>query len=152
MQKVLFVCTHNSARSQMAEAILRAKYGDFFEVFSAGTNPTQLNPLVMKIMTEIGIDMSNHESKHIELFLDQEVDIVVTVCDSAKENCPFFPGAKHYMHRSFSDPSQFFGSDEEILNNVRLVRNEIVEWIEEEFREIRKDQNSMKLKLNTEKE
>ncbi|MFX0124150.1 MAG: arsenate reductase ArsC [Candidatus Hodarchaeota archaeon] len=133
MQKVLFVCTHNSARSQIAEAVLRAKYGDFYQAFSAGTSPTRLNPFVKKVMTEIGIDISDHEPKHTDSFLDQEIDIVVTVCDSAKENCPFFPGAKQYTHKSFPDPSQFSGSEEEMLNNVRLVRNEIIQWIDEEF-------------------
>jgi arsenate reductase len=140
MQKVLFICTHNSARSQIAEAVLRAKYGEDFQAFSAGTNPTKLNPFVRGVMGEIGIDMSNHESKHINAFLDQEIDIVVTVCDSAKESCPFFPGAKQYRHKSFPDPSHISGSKEEILNKVRLVRNEIIKWIDEEFGSIRKDQ------------
>ncbi|MFW9904596.1 MAG: arsenate reductase ArsC [Candidatus Thorarchaeota archaeon] len=141
MQKVLFVCTHNSARSQMAEAALRAKYGEFYQVFSAGTNPTKLNPYVNKVMREIGIDMSTHESKHVNSFLDKKIDIVATVCDSAKENCPFFPGAKQYMHKSFPDPSRLSGSEEEILRNIRLVRDEIFKWIDSEFGSVKKDSN-----------
>lgn len=133
MQKVLFVCTHNSARSQMAEAALRASYGEVYHAFSAGTNPTKLNPYVKKVMIEIGIDMATHKSKHINSFLDQKIDTVVTVCDSAKENCPFFPGAKRYIHKSFPDPSQFSGTEEEILKSIRQVREEIIKWIDEEF-------------------
>jgi arsenate reductase len=125
----------------MAEAALRAKYGEFYQAFSAGTNPTKLNPYVKRVMTEIGIDMSTHESKHIDSFLDQKIDIVVTVCDSAKENCPFFPGAKDYKHKSFPDPSQISGSDEEILKSVRSIREEIFKWIDSEFGSFQKEKN-----------
>jgi arsenate reductase len=125
----------------MAEAALRAKYGNFYQAFSVGTNPTRVNPYVRKVMTEIGIDMSTHESKHITSFLDQKIDVVVTVCDSAKENCPFFPGAKDYKHKSFADPSQFSGSEEEILKSVRIVRDEIFKWIDSEFGSIQKERN-----------
>lgn len=134
----------------MAEAILRVKYGDSFQALSAGINPTKLNPIVKKVMAEIGIDMSNHKSKHINLFMDQKIDVVVTVCDFAKENCPFFPGAKQYMHKNFPDPSQFSGSEEEILNNVRMVRDEIIKWIDTEFRlsqRIRKKSINFKVKM-----
>ncbi len=130
---VLFVCTHNSARSQLAEAILRKKYGDYYRVFSAGTTPTTLNIYVKSILAEMGNDWSKDKSKSINEFLDQEIDRVVTVCDSAKEICPFFPGAKQYIHKSFEDPSTFTGTNEKILTSVRRVRDEISDWIEQEF-------------------
>lgn len=130
---VLFVCTHNSARSQLAEAILRKKYGDYYRVFSAGTTPTTLNIYVKSILAEMGNDWSKYKSKSINEFLDQEIDRVVTVCDSAKEICPFFPGAKQHIHKSFEDPSTFTGTNEKILTSVRRIRDEISDWIEQEF-------------------
>ncbi|MHA2075050.1 MAG: arsenate reductase ArsC, partial [Candidatus Hodarchaeales archaeon] len=93
VQKIIFICTHNSARSQMAEAILKENFGDRFEVVSAGTKPTRVNPFAIEVLREINIDISKAQSKHINEFIGQEFDLVVTVCDSAKENCPFFPGA-----------------------------------------------------------
>ncbi|MCW4022285.1 MAG: arsenate reductase ArsC [archaeon] len=131
-EKVLFLCTHNSARSQMAEGILNAFHGNNYEAKSAGVIPTKVNPYVVKSMAEIGIDISKNQSKSIEEFRGQTFDYVVTVCDSAKETCPFFPGKK-VIHKSFEDPSQFKGSDDQILENVRKVRNEIKEWIKETF-------------------
>ncbi len=136
MQKVLFICTHNSARSQMAEALLRFKFGERYQVFSAGTEPTNINPYIKEVMNEIGIDISSHESKHINLYLGEEIDLVVTLCDTAKENCPFFPGAKQYDHKNFPDPSQFTGTEEEILNKIRGIREEIRKWIDQEFNPI----------------
>jgi arsenate reductase len=130
--KVLFLCTHNSARSQMAEAILNAFYGDKYEAKSAGVTPTKVNPYVVKSMAEIGIDISKNRSKNIEEFRGQNFDYVVTVCDSAKETCPFFPGKK-VIHHSFEDPSQFEGYEKQILENVRKVRNEITDWIKKTF-------------------
>ncbi len=118
-KRVLFICTHNSARSQMAEGLLRAMYRDKYEVFSAGTHPTFVNPYAIKAMEEIGIDISSHYSKSVNEFLDMEIDYVVTVCDSAKEECPYFPGGKYYVHRSFEDPSAVTGSSEEKLNAFR---------------------------------
>ena len=132
-ENILFVCTHNSARSQMAEAILRAKNGNRYQVYSAGTEPTNINRYVQKILTEIDIDISNLESKHVNQFLDTDFDLVVTVCDSAKEECPFIPGAKNSDHKNFPDPSQFIGTEEEILNSVRKVRDEMIEWITQKF-------------------
>lgn len=131
-QKVLFLCTHNSARSQMAEAILNTFHGDNYEAKSAGVTPTKVNPYVVKSMVESGIDISKNRSKSIEEFRGQTFDYVVTVCDSAKENCPFFPGKK-VIHHSFKDPSQFEGSDEQILEKVRQVRNDIKDWIGKTF-------------------
>ena len=131
-KKVLFLCTHNSARSQIAEGLLNAFHGDRYEAYSAGVTPTKLNTYVVKSMAEIGIDISKYRSKSIEEFRGQTFDCVVTVCDSAKETCPFFPGKKN-IHHSFEDPSQFEGSDEQILEEVRKVRNKIKEWIKKTF-------------------
>jgi arsenate reductase len=143
-KKVLFICTHNSARSQMAEGILRALYGDKYEVQSAGTHPTRVNPYTIKTMAEIGIDISSHRSKSIEEFRGEVFDYVVTVCDHAKENCPFFPGKVH-IHRGFQDPSEAKGSEEEIMEVFRRVRDEIKEWIEETFGKEIEDQQSFEL-------
>ncbi|WP_425058140.1 Arsenate reductase [Sporomusa carbonis] len=132
-KKVLFLCTHNSARSQMAEGLLRAMYGDRYESFSAGTEPGKLNPYVVRAMAEIGIDISGHWSKSLNEFLRDEFDYVVTVCDSAKEGCPYFPGGKKLLHESFPDPSGFTGTDEEIMAGVRTVRGQIQRWIAETF-------------------
>ncbi|MEO0091106.1 MAG: arsenate reductase ArsC [candidate division WOR-3 bacterium] len=133
-QKALFICTHNSARSQMAEGLLNHLYGDKYEAYSAGTQPTQVNPYAIKVMQEIGIDISQHRSKSVQEFLNQEFDYVITVCDSANEPCPFFPGGKIRVHQSFPDPTSFIGSEEEILNVFRQVRDKIKQWIQETFR------------------
>ncbi|MCH7519051.1 MAG: arsenate reductase ArsC [Candidatus Dadabacteria bacterium] len=134
--KVLFLCTHNSARSQMAEGILRNLYGDKFEVFSAGTEPSRVNPYAIRAMQEIGIDISENTSKSIEGFQGMNIDYVVTVCDRVKESCPTFPGAKHNVHKGFIDPSKFRGKDEEILLGFRQIRDEIRSWIQKEFENI----------------
>ena len=134
--KVLFLCTHNSARSQMAEGILRNLYGDKFEVFSAGTEPSRVNPYAIRAMQEIGIDISENTSKSIEGFQGMNIDYVVTVCDRAKESCSTFPGAKHNIHKGFIDPSKFGGKDEEILLGFRQIRDEIRSWIQKEFENI----------------
>ncbi|MDI6861205.1 MAG: arsenate reductase ArsC [Caldisericia bacterium] len=132
-KKVLFICTHNSARSQMAEGIMNSLLNDKFVAFSAGTKPTSVNPYAIKVMEEIGINIKNHRSKSILEFKGEKFDYVVTVCDSAKENCPFFPGAKEYLHQSFEDPSSFEGSEEEKLNKFREIRDEIKKFILEKF-------------------
>jgi arsenate reductase (thioredoxin) len=133
-KKVLFLCTHNSARSQMAEGILRSAYGDKYEASSAGTEPSRVNPYAVRAMAEIGIDISGHGSKSVEKFEGEKFDTVVTVCDHAKDVCPAFPGAKKYLHRGFTDPSRFRGKDEEILEGFREVRDEIKSWIDNEFK------------------
>ena len=133
VQRILFICTHNSARSQMAEAILKEKYGDRFDVVSAGTKPTRVNPFAIEVLHEINIDISKAQSKNVNEFIAQEFDLVVTVCDSAKEDCPFFPGAKQYDHRNFVDPSLPDDSDEEILDAFRKARDDIMKFIIEEF-------------------
>lgn len=132
-KKVLFLCTHNSARSQMAEGILRSSHGDKYEVYSAGTEPSRVNPYAVRAMAEIGVDISKHISKHVEKYNGEGFDTVVTVCDNAKEVCPTFPGATQYLHKGFTDPSRFRGKDEEILAGFRIVRDEIKSWIEKEF-------------------
>lgn len=110
--RVLFLCTHNSARSQMAEGLLRAKGGERVEVFSAGTEPSQVNPLAIRAMDELGIDIRGHESKSMGRFLKQQFDYVITVCDRAKDSCPVFPGAPQQIHWSFPDPSEVEGGEE----------------------------------------
>lgn len=132
MKTVLFICTHNSARSQMAEAFLNKLCGERFSAESAGVNPTALNPYVVKAMAEVDIDLSTHRSKNILEFQGRVFDYVVTVCDLARENCPFFPG-KIEMNKSFPDPSTFKGTDEEILRKVRNERDEIRNWLENTF-------------------
>ena len=131
-KKVLFICTHNSARSQMAEGLLKSLYGKCFEVYSAGTKPTRVSPYAVKVMKEIGIDISNQRSKSIDEFEGIEFDYVITVCDSAKEECPFFPG-KVVIHKSFPDPSSYEGTEEEKLQFFRKVRDTIKDWIEDFF-------------------
>ncbi|MGB9844129.1 MAG: arsenate reductase ArsC [Caldisericia bacterium] len=138
-KKILFICTHNSARSQMAEGLMIYFMNDEFSAFSAGTKPTKVNPFAIKVMKEIGIDISNHRSKSVLEFKGEKFDYVVTVCDSAKENCPFFPGAKEYLHKSFEDPSSFEGSEQEKLNKFREIRDEIKNFIFEKFKIIKKE-------------
>lgn len=132
-RRVLFLCTHNSARSQMAEGLLRALAGDRFEVASAGTEQTRVNPLAVRAMAELGIDIGGHESKTVDRFLGDRWDYVVTVCDSANEACPVFPGATHRVHWSFDDPSRATGTEARRLVTFRRVRDEIAtrlrEWL-----------------------
>jgi arsenate reductase (thioredoxin) len=130
-KRVLFLCTHNSARSQMAEGLLRTLAGSQFDVFSAGTEATFVRPLAFKAMQEIRIDISRHESKALERYLNDHFDYVITVCDSANEACPFFAGAKQRLHWSFPDPSQAQGTEEDQLKVYREVRDAIRAKIEE---------------------
>jgi len=130
-KKVLFICTQNSARSQMAEGLLRSMYGDRYEVFSAGTKPFRVNPFAIAAMKNADIDISSHRSKSIDEFLEADIDYAVTVCDNAKESCPYFPGAKVLLHHSFSDPADLIGSYEEILAEFERIRDEIRSWIED---------------------
>jgi arsenate reductase len=131
---VLFICTHNSARSQMAEGLLRAKYGDRYEVASAGTEQTHVRPLAIQAMSEAGIDIADHTSTTIDtVTADRSFDIVVTVCDHAREACPYVPARQQTLHRSFDDPSAATGTDEEQLAVFRRVRDEIARWIDDTF-------------------
>lgn len=129
VQRVLILCTGNSARSQMAEGLLRHDGGRAFEVHSAGTKPGQVNPLAIQAMDEVGIDIRSHWSKSVEAFLDQDVDYVITVCDNAKESCPIFPGSARFTHWSFEDPAAAHGSESERLAVFRQVRDEIREHL-----------------------
>ncbi len=132
-QRVLFICTHNSARSQMAEGLLRHLGGDHFEAFSAGTEATHVRPLAIKAMAELGIDISEQQSKKLDRYLDEPFDEVITVCDTAAEACPVFPGARRRRHWSFEDPSKATGSEAEQLAVYRRVRDEIRSRIEQEL-------------------
>jgi arsenate reductase len=132
--KVLFICVHNSARSQMAEAWLRNICGDFFEAHSAGLEPGVLNPLAVKVMREVGIDISKKKTKAVfDVFKSGQLfTYVITVCDeSSAEKCPIFPGPTKRLHWNFPDPSQVTGSDEEKLARVREIRDEIRDKIED---------------------
>ena len=132
-QRVLFICTHNSARSQMAEGLLRQFGGDAFNVHSAGTEATHVRPLAIRAMAELGIDISHQQSKTLNRYLNERFDDVITVCDSAAEACPIFPNATHMRHWSFEDPSKATGSEEEQLAVYRHVRDEIRARIEQEL-------------------
>jgi arsenate reductase len=132
-RRVLFLCTHNSARSQMAEGHLRRLAGDRFEVYSAGTEATSVRPEAIKVMAELGVDISGQESETLDRYLGEPFDYVVTVCDDANEACPVFPGAKSRLHWSFRDPSRATGSDEERLEVFRAVRDEILDRLEREL-------------------
>ena len=132
-KSVLFVCTHKAVRSQMAEALLNKIYGDRYSAFSAGTDPSQIDPIVVSVMSEIGIDVSNYRSKGLTVFKDARFNCVVTVCDQAKESCPYFPGGNLCIHKSFSDPSKFQGWHEDVIKEYRHTRDEIKDWIEKEF-------------------
>ena len=123
-KRVLFLCTHNSARSQMAEGLLRNLAGGQFEVFSAGTERTRVQPLAIEAMREIGIDITGHRSKTLDEFAGLDFDYVITVCDRANESCPIFPGMER-IHWSFDDPTAVTGTEEQKLRAFRTVRDAI---------------------------
>jgi len=123
---VLILCTGNSCRSHLAEGILRAAAGDLIEVASAGSKPAgYVHPKSIEVMKEIGIDISGHTSKHLDEFLNRSVDTVITVCGNADQACPMFPGQVNRYHWGFEDPAHATGSEEEILNEFRRVRDQI---------------------------
>ena len=128
-QRVLILCTGNSARSQMAEGILRRDAGERFDVESAGTKPSQVRPEAIAVMKEIGIDISGHRSKSVDEFAGENFDYVLTVCDSAKESCPIYPGHTNRLHRSFADPAAVQGSEPERLAVFRRIRDEIRDYL-----------------------
>ena len=138
-RKVLCLCTHNSARSQMAEGLLRATYGDRYEAYSAGVEATAVDSRAVLAMSEIGIDISGQRSKSSQEFLDTVFDLAVTVCDRARQACPIcstrlelpssLPKAREVIHRSFEDPAAALGTEEEQLEAFRRVRDEIADWI-----------------------
>lgn len=154
MKRVLFVCTHNSARSQMAEGLLNHRYGGRYEAWSAGTEPRGVHPMAVEVMKEIGIDISHHTSKSVEEVAQKigaslaetdsdaegtgtlggmPLDVVITVCDDAKENCPYIPAREGNVHVGFEDPSAIDGSDEETREAFRRIRDELAEWIDTAF-------------------
>ncbi|MBI5656225.1 MAG: arsenate reductase ArsC [Geobacter sp.] len=124
-QRVLFLCTHNSCRSQMAEGLINHDLGDRFLAFSAGTEATRVNPLAIRVLAEIGIDISGHRSKTLDEFAGQQFDYVITLCDSANEKCPLFFGGVRRLHIGFDDPSRLPGPEEEVLPAFRRVMDEI---------------------------
>jgi arsenate reductase len=127
--RVLILCTGNSARSQMAEGLLRHDAGDRFDVFSAGTKPSQVRPEAIAAMREVGIDLSAHRSKHVDEFAGQQFDYVLTVCDHANEICPVFPQGTVRLHHSFEDPAACLGSEQEKLVVFRRVRDELRKYV-----------------------
>ena len=130
-KRVLILCTGNSARSQMAEGLLRHHAGDRFEVCSAGVEPVPIRPEAISVMAELGIDLSGHRSKHVKEFAGQHFDYVLTVCDHARDTCPVFSGAARMFHHSFVDPGNCHGSSEERMALFRQVRDEIREYVRE---------------------
>ncbi len=128
--RVLFLCTGNSCRSQMAEGWARALHGERLEPCSAGVETHGLNPRAVQVMGEAGVDISGHRSQHVDEFGDVAFDLVVTVCDHAAEVCPTLPGARRVIHRSFRDPAQAEGEPEAVLAEFRDVRDEIRAWVE----------------------
>lgn len=128
---VLFLCTGNSCRSQMAEGLLLGLAGDCFDAASAGTKPVVLNPLAVRAMAELGLDISGHASKHVDSLAEKQFTYVITVCDNARENCPTFPAQVKSLHWSFDDPADAEGDDEERLPVFRRVRDEIAARIRE---------------------
>ena len=133
MKKILILCTGNSARSQMAEGLLKHITQSRYEIYSAGTKPSIVRPEAIKVLAEIGIDISENRSKSVEEFVDKEIDHVLTVCDNAKENCPYFPAKTNVIHHSFEDPAEVQGDEEARLNAFRKIRDEIGEYFENDF-------------------
>jgi arsenate reductase (thioredoxin) len=135
-QQVLILCTHNSARSQMAEALLNSIAGGRIEAYSAGSTPGRVNPFAIEAMSEIGIDITTARSKHLNEFLDGGIDVVITVCDDANESCPVFPGNPRRIHWSFPDPSAATGTQAERLAAFREIRDGLGEafeaWLEKD--------------------
>ena len=132
-QRVLFLCTHNSARSQMAEGLLRVLGQGAYESFSAGTEATRVRPEAIAVMQELGIDLSTQTSKTLERYLTEQFDEVITVCDQANDACPVFPGAARRRHWSIDDPSSVQGSEEERRAAFRTARDEVRRRIEAEL-------------------
>uniref|UniRef100_A0A7V4G722 Arsenate reductase ArsC n=1 Tax=Desulfobacca acetoxidans TaxID=60893 RepID=A0A7V4G722_9BACT len=129
MFKVLFLCTENACRSQMAEGLVNHFLGDQVRAYSAGVRPKVVNPRAVQVMGELDIDISGHRSKHVDELRGEEFDLVITVCDRAAGECPIFPGTTEVVHVGFPDPAQAVGSDEEILAEFRRVRDDMREQL-----------------------
>ncbi|MFW6059999.1 MAG: arsenate reductase ArsC [Phycisphaeraceae bacterium] len=138
-KRILVLCTGNRCRSQMAEGWLRHFGGDWFDVRSAGTQPKGVHPLAIKVMREAGVDIGGQASEHVDKFRDQRFDVVVTVCDAAREACPVFPNAGRTVHRSFDDPDKATGSPEQVLDVFRRVRDEVRDWAKDFVAEVLKE-------------
>jgi arsenate reductase len=134
-KKILFLCTHNAARSQMAEGLVNAMYGDRYQAFSAGNEPTQVHPCAIAVMAEVDIDISAHRAKSLDEFDGQTLDYVVTLCADAQESGPIVPGGAEYVHRAFVNPGSVPAPDNDRCASGRLVRDQIKEWLEETFGE-----------------
>jgi arsenate reductase len=132
-KRILILCTGNSARSQMAEGLLRHAAGDRVNVFSAGTNPSLVRPEAIAVMRDLGIDLTGHRSKHVDEFAGQSFDYVLTVCDRAKESCPVFPGKTMVIHHDFDDPAAVEGNEQGRLAAFRRVRDQIREYLKDYF-------------------
>jgi arsenate reductase len=130
-KKILILCTGNSARSQMAEGLLRHDAGDRFEVASAGTKPSRVRPEAIEVMREVGIDISGHRSKNVDEFSGQHFDYVLSVCDHAKESCPIFPAGTAALHRNFEDPAALDGTEQERLTAFGRVRDQLRSYLRE---------------------
>ena len=129
-KKVIFICTGNACRSQMAEGLLRRRAGDKFEVYSAGSQPSHLHPASVLVMNELGIDISHHKSEPVDDYLDIGIDIVITVCDNAQQSCPTFPGNVERIHWGLADPYHGWGADPQDLPPYRETRDELKKRIE----------------------
>src|SRR5258708_50504 len=134
-KRLLILCTGNSARSQMAEGLLRHDAGDRFDVFSAGTKPGHVRPEAIPVMCELAIDISRHRSKSVDEIIGRELDYVLTVCDNAKESCPVFPGKVATIHQNFEDPAALQGSEQERLALFRRVRDDLRRYLKERLSE-----------------
>jgi arsenate reductase len=132
-KKILILCTGNSARSQMAEGLLKHITQSKYEINSAGTKPSIVRPEAIKALAEIGIDISGNRSKSVDEFANKEIDYVLTVCDNAQENCPYFPAKTRLIHHSFADPAEVQGDEETRLNAFRKIREEIKAYFETDF-------------------
>jgi len=129
LKTILFICTHNSARSQMAEGLSNSLYSKVLSAKSAGTKPGIVHPLAIQVMAELDIDISGQKSKSLDLFEGQDFDYVVMVCSNAAETCPFFPGGRVQVHHAFDDPASVDGTEEDKLIAFRKNRNQINKWI-----------------------
>ena len=135
-KRILILCTGNSASSQMAEGLLKHICQNEFEIFSAGTKPSIVRSEAIKVLAEIGIDISKNRSKSVDEFDNQDIDYVLTVCDNAKENCPYFPAQTKLLHHSFADPAEVEGGEDARLSAFRRVRDQIQEYLSGSFVEI----------------
>ena len=132
-EKVLIICNHNSSRSQITEGLLKSLYSEYYEVYSAGNNPTTVNSYAINVLEEIGVDISKNRSKSLKEFEGLEFDYVVTVCGGEGQTCPFFSGGKYYIHKSFEDPAEVDGTIHDKIVAFRRTRDDIKLWLEKTF-------------------